>query len=290
MHAGGKIEDRVFGRPELYPRNSLVNRTSRSYDLLSVPVRGAEIAYAQEGRLALPPMVFLHGWGASHKFWRPCLTAFSPRRRCIAPDLPGFGLSARASQGGHTPEAFADWVGAFFDAMGLKKAVLAGHSMGATIALLFALARPDRVERLILASPLIHGATALSSRYRFLTAPGIRPLVFALMRFRAVRESVCTDFACAGPMDDELARDITAASYRACVKSLDALHAADLRPRLSGLSVPTLVISGELDRVVDPAQTKLVPAQVSHVLPATGHLPMVERPVEFNRAVAAFLG
>src|SRR3981081_2873977 len=93
MHTTGKIEDRVFGMSDRLPPLPIVTRESREYDLISVSVDASEVVYAQQGRLALPPLVLLHGWASSHKFWKYCFSAFSPRWRVIAPDMVGFGLS-----------------------------------------------------------------------------------------------------------------------------------------------------------------------------------------------------
>jgi hypothetical protein len=79
MHATGKIEDRVFGLSDRLPQLPIITRPSSEFDLLSVSVDGAEVAYAQQGRVALPPLVMLHGWAASHKFWKYSFSAFSPR-------------------------------------------------------------------------------------------------------------------------------------------------------------------------------------------------------------------
>ena len=138
MHRTGKIEDRVFGLADRLPPLPLVTRESREYDLLSVSVDGAEVAYAQQGRLALPPLVMLHGWAASHKFWKYCFSAFSPRWRVIAPDMVGFGISEKPDRD-YTLEGLTSWLGKFLDALKLDRVTLVAHSMGGTIALLYAL-------------------------------------------------------------------------------------------------------------------------------------------------------
>src|SRR5262245_22323442 len=132
MHTTGKIEDRVFGMTSQLPPLPIVTRESREFDLCSISVEGADVAYAPQGRVALPPLVLLHGWGASHKFWKYTFSAFSPRWRVIAPDLTGFGRSEKPDRD-YSLEALTVWLGKFLDAMKLDKVVLVGHSMGATI-------------------------------------------------------------------------------------------------------------------------------------------------------------
>src|SRR5581483_882410 len=288
MHTTGKIEDRVFGMSDRLPPMPIVTRESREYDLLSVSVEGAEVAYAQQGRLALPPLVMLHGWGASHKFWKFCFSAFAPRWRVIAPDLAGFGLSEKPDRD-YRLEALAGWLGSFLDALKLDRVTLVGHSMGGTISLLFALAHPERVSKLVVVNPLIVGATAFNSRTRMCMLPGVRALLYWGSRLAPVRRWVTKDFSYVQAYDDDLSRDITRGSYRSTFDTLASAAKVDLRERLSGLAVETLAIGTGRDALVAPDQAMLVPAQRQERIADSGHIPMIERPAEFNRILNEFL-
>ncbi len=285
----GRTEDRVFGLPETFPPLPLVTRASESYDFLSVSVEGAEVAYAQEGRLALPPLVFLHGWGASSKFWKYQLGAFAPRFRCVAPDLPGFGRSGKPPDRDYAVASYVPWLERFLDVLGLSRVTLVGHSMGGSIALLFAIERPGRVERLVVVNPLLEGATAFTARSRALAAPGIRWIVWRLAHFRRLRRWVTKEFSYVQGLEDDLAEDVVRGTYRSAMRSMLSCLALDLGPRLSSLSVPTLAIGTDLDRVVLGGQYERVPTPHRVRITRTGHMPMIERPEEFNRALEAFL-
>ncbi len=289
MHTTGKIEDRVFGLSDRLPPMPLVTRESKEYDLLSVSVEGAEVAYAQQGRVALPPLVLIHGWAASHKFWKYSLTAFSPRWRVIAPDLPGFGLSEKPSRD-YSVEGLAAWLGKFLDALKLDRVTLVGHSMGGTIALIYTLDHPERIEKLAVSNPVIVGKTAFTKRTRACMLPGIRSLLFLLARVGPIRRWVGRDFSYVQRLDEDLARDVIRGSYEATFASLGSTARTDLRARLgSSLPVPTLSIGTDHDMLVAPDQYGLVPAQKKVCIPETGHIPMIERPAEFNRALNEFL-
>src|SRR6185503_8800461 len=179
------------------PPLPIVTRESTEYDLLSVSVDGAEVAYAQQGRVALPPLVLLHGWAASHKFWKYTYSAFSPRWRVIAPDWVGFGLSEKPDRD-YSIEGLAAWFGKFLDAMKLDRVTLVAHSVGGTIALLYALQHPERIERLVVSNPVVDGGTAFSTRDKFCMAPGIRRVLFHLAQFGPVRRWVAKDFTLIG--------------------------------------------------------------------------------------------
>ncbi len=288
MHTSGRIEDRVFGLSKQLPPLPLVTRESKEYDLLSVSVEGAEVAYAQQGRLALPPLVLVHGWAASHKFWKYCLSAFSPRWRVIAPDLVGFGISEKPDRD-YSIEGYTRWLGAFLDALKLSRVTLVGHSMGGTIALNYAIEHPERVEKLAVSNPLIVGSTAFSARNRFFMLPGIRRLLYWGSRIGPVRRYVEKDFTAVGALDPELGKDVTRGTYQSTFASLKSAAKVDLRSKLGSLSVPTLSIGSDCDGLVAPEQYELVPAQQKACIRSAGHIPMIERPEEFNRILNDFL-
>ncbi len=282
------VEDRVFGQPQAYPPLPIVTQPSTAFDLLSVSVEGSEIVYAAQGTVNHPPLVFLHGWGASHKFWRWAFSAFAPRYRCIAPDFPGFGLSEKPRRD-YSMEAYTAWLGRFLDALGFPRVTLTGHSMGGTIGLLFALDHPERVEKLAVVNPLLRGADAFSGRTRFLMLPGIRVLAYAMAQSAWLRRVITRDFSFVGRLDEELAADVAKGTYPSTIHSMLSLLKIDLTPRLSGLRVPTLSVGTDQDRVIVTPQYDWVPAQKKALLPQTGHVPIVERPAEFNAILDEFL-
>ena len=282
------VEDRVFGLERGIPPRPLLSRASTSFDLLSTRVEGAEVVYAQEGTVNHPPLVFLHGWGASHKFWKYAFTAFSPRWRCIAPDFAGFGLSEKPERD-YSMEAYATWLAGFLDALGLGRVTLVAHSMGGTVTLLFALARPERLERLAVSNPVVEGRTAFTARTRALMLPGIRGLLFLLSRIRWLRRWVTKDFSHVQNLEEDLAEDVIRATYRSSIDSTRDLHRIDLTARLASLAVPTLAIGTDLDLLVAPDQVDRVPAGRRVLIRDCGHIPMVERPAEFNQALNDWL-
>jgi pimeloyl-ACP methyl ester carboxylesterase len=288
MHTTGKIEDRVFGLSDRLPPLPIVTRESKEYDLLSVSVEGAEVAYAQQGRLALPPLVMLHGWAASHKFWKYCFSAFSPRWRVVAPDMAGFGISEKPDRD-YTIEGLSRWLGQFLDALKLDRVTLVAHSMGGTIALLYAMEHPERIERLVVSNPLVVGATAFSARNRLFMLPGIRRLLFWGTRIGPIRRMVERDFTAVGALDASLAGDVTMGTFQSTIETLKSVAQVDLRPKLASLAVPTLSIGTDCDALVAPEQYELVPSQQKVCIRSSGHIPMIERPEEFNRVLNDFL-
>jgi pimeloyl-ACP methyl ester carboxylesterase len=92
-------------------------------------------------------LVLLHALGESALDWRWVLPALAHTNRVYAPDLPGFGYSAKPSAD-YSPDFFARFVGAYLDALGLDRTALVGNSIGGLAALRLALSEPARITAL----------------------------------------------------------------------------------------------------------------------------------------------
>jgi len=117
---------------------------------------GTRVRVVESGNEEDPPILLLHGWGCSaYTFHRnmPALAACG--RRVIAPDLVGHGLSDKpADRRNYTTQRMVEHVRGIADALHLERFAIAGHSMGAALALRFAIANPGRVSALGLISPV----------------------------------------------------------------------------------------------------------------------------------------
>jgi pimeloyl-ACP methyl ester carboxylesterase len=230
----------------------------------------ATIAYEVAG--AGPPVVLVHGLSGSTRWWRRNIGALTPYRRVYMIDLIGFG----ASRARH-PFALAEAAGyliQWLDQLGLERVSLVGHSMGGLIVAELAADAPERVDRLVLVDPaalpldthLLTHAFSLLRELRFIS-PSFLPVLFA-------------DTLRAGPLT----------FWRAAT----ALMLADLRPKLALIRAPTLLIWGERDALVPLALAHQLAQYLRYeelvVIKGAGHVPMWDRPQEFNRALTAFLG
>ncbi len=95
------------------------------------------------------PVVLVHGLGVSSRYMRPLARHLATDLRVHAPDLPGFGRSGKPRRVLSIPE-LADWLAAWMEAAGLRRAALVGNSLGCEILVELVLRHPERVERLVL--------------------------------------------------------------------------------------------------------------------------------------------
>lgn len=259
-------------------------------DEYRVTAGGIETVYAEQG--TGDPVVLIHGWGAAHNIWRHFWPVVVPKFRSIAVDLPGWGASAKP-EAPYGWEWYADWLKAFLDARRITSAHLVGHSMGALIATEFALRYPERARRLVLCNPLVDGATALDARTHALIKPVVRRVLYWLCRFRAVRRWTAKNSTYRAPLADEFVDNVNRATYASMIRPVFAILKTDLRPRLSELRTPTLIVSSDRDGVVRAGQAELaargIPGARHEIFREVGHYPMLECPEEFNERVGDFL-
>jgi pimeloyl-ACP methyl ester carboxylesterase len=229
----------------------------------------ATIAYEVAG--TGPPVVLVHGLSGSSRWWRRNIGALTPHRRVYMVDLIGFGAS-RAGQRFVLAEA-ASTLTSWMDQLGLERVGLVGHSMGGMIAAELAADAPERVERLVLVDP---AALPIDAHVSTHALSLLRELRYVSLSFLPV---LIADALRAGPFT----------LWRAAT----ALMLADLRPKLAQIRAPTLVIWGEHDALVPLAFAQPLAEYLRYeeliVIKGAGHVPMWDRPQEFNRVLTKFL-
>ena len=249
-----------------------------------------------------PPLVLLHGDGDSGALWQWAMPALAGGDQVYAPDLPGFGDSAKPPVD-YTPAFLEAVVGDLLDALGLERVTLVGNSLGGLVALRLALNAPERVAGLGLVDSAGLGRE-LSPVTAALTLPGLGELAVAWARtpigaLQRAWSRAALQFArpLAAPkawFDEQvrLARlpgflEATLSSIRA---SADVGGQREvLLDRLPELEIPTLVVWGVEDRVVPAMHGRAAVGRLRRgelvLIPRCGHVPQVEQPGRFAEAV-----
>lgn len=250
-------------------------------------------------------VLLVHGLGGNWAVWLESIPSLAESHRVIAVDLPGFGASPLPGEP-VSIAAYGRTLLRLIDHLGLDRVTVIGSSLGGWVSAELALGAPGRVERLILVdaagivpSPrerrrslaIMEMAAAmapLAPRFRRALASRRRLRAMALRYTTAAPGDLAADlvFMALPPAPDPGFRP----ALKACKRSWSQTWCESLR----ALRCPTLVIWGGRDSLlpVRHAQewARLIPGSRLVLMPAAGHLPMLEQPVDFNRLVAEFLG
>ena len=260
-----------------------------------VLVDGTRIRYLDAGHG--PPVVFLHGLGASMYAWRKNLAAVaSTGFRVIAFDNRGFGLSDKPSAP-YDNAAYAHLAIALMDSLRISDAVLVGHSMGGAIAAEVAIEYPQRVRGLVLV-----GSAGLGTRepvfFRVARWPVVGP---ALLAFRGrgltarLLKSTFSDPRKVTEADvDQYYAPVALSGYaRAFRAALRQFHFDGLEGRLDRIVAPTVVLWGEEDHWVPLGVGRALAAGITRSaflsVPGAGHSVQEEAPDDVNHLVIRFL-
>lgn len=264
-----------------------------------VRANGIEIAYEVSGQGH--PLLLIAGVGYSRWFWHSITPALAERYRVITFDNRGAGESDKPDGPYTVSMMAADTVG-LLDALGIKGAYVLGHSLGGFIAQELALARPDLVSKLILASTNHGGMNTLLITLEAMktltdrggelielvkrgiaiaTAPGI------IGRYPNLADKL---------INYRMTNPVPPVQYTAQVMAgaaMATLTEAQVTERMAAIKAPTLLLSGEFDMVVPPGNVELMASKLTNakitILPNTGHIFPLEDPEATVKAIVEFV-
>ena len=307
---------RARSRPDPERGASLAERPGSEHRVTSFD--GTEIAVNVVGPENAPTLVFAHGITLDMTAWHFQWKELSKEYRCVLYDQRGHGRSANSTAGDYTLEALGRDLKAVLDATGTEEpAIFVGHSMGGMSIVSFAELYPEefgtRVKAVILANTaaadvmkeVLGGVAARVGKFvlptprRFLSKPerafwlrsgalGLSPdiafLVVRLTNFGSHASASVIDHVAsiAGQAPAEVWTDLIVS-----VAQIDLAHA------LEHITVPTLVLVGDVDRLTPPASALAIKRKLPQgrmvVLRDAGHCAMLERHDLFNQAIRDFL-
>jgi pimeloyl-ACP methyl ester carboxylesterase len=220
------------------------------------------------------PVIFLHGWVGSWRYWIPVMQAASVGYRAYALDLWGFGDTAK-SQSQYSIEQQVRLIDSFLDQMGIGRVALIGHGLGAVVAIQYALRNPGAVDRVMAVSYPVD-ETRVNPRLRS-TPPA--DLAEWLIGKTQLAEPVRTDAVKTDPL--------------AISASLAGLGEESVRGASKKMSRACLLVNGLNDPAVSGPEVESLlslPEQTHGILfEQSGHFPMIDDSTKFNRLLIDFL-
>jgi pimeloyl-ACP methyl ester carboxylesterase len=263
---------------------------------------GFHVHFQDEGDPGLPLVVLLHGFGDSFTSWEGWVRELKPRFRVIRLDFPGHGLTRAPVGYVLSGDGLADFVDAFAAQLALPKFAVAGNSMGGGAAWQLAVRHPDRVDALILVDaagfPNEKPPGEIPLAFKILQYPigrallrniDNRPLIDEGLKMDVYDKSVITP-----AFVDRWAEFQRAPGHRAILMAQNPRAQIQASPELLGtIKVPTLVLHGESDVLIEPASARKFAAAIAGAklitYPQVGHLPQIEIPQRSAADAAAFL-
>lgn len=217
------------------------------------------------------PVVFVHGWHGSWRYWWPTMQALSARNRTYAFDLWGFGDSDKIEEG-YSLDAYVEMLYGFLDTLAVRKPViLVGHSLGAAVALRYTMRHPEDVDRV--------AAISLPVRGNY-------------MNERLAGADPFSGFSRANGLSwPEVDNEAKKTDTAAVSKLVDEVRQIDFLPEISSCTRPMMLVFGKQDQIVrEPGNSLPEPTgSRTYISLDCNHFPMLEDKIKFNRLVLDFI-
>ena len=257
-----------------------------------IDLPGGDLQVREDGSPRAPAVVLIHGWTASIHWFDRLTPLLDDRYHVIRVDLLGHGGSAKPKNG-YSMEAQADRVAAALENLGVRRALVAGHSTGGEVAIALAARRPKLTRALaVIDSEPDEKFVDPDLLAKFSLMPVIGQAMKRLATDGTIREGLGQAFEKGFDVPDVFVQDFNKVTFTAYKRTYDESgdYVADghLARDIRSVRVPRLVIFGHDDRLVSPPleaadEYRRQFAVRTAIVPGAGHSPMVEQPRETAR-------
>lgn len=258
-------------------------------------VDGTRVRYVDVGEG--PPVVLIHGFASSIENWLAVMPKLVKDHRVIAIDLRGFGWTDRPVAD-YSPAAQAKMLKELLEARGVKgKISLVAHSWGSSVALAYALANPQQIERIALYDAWVY-ENQLPSMFHMARAKGVGEVLFSLFYDQRADERITLGFYDPEFVTEQLVEEVDKAFERpgtraASLEAVRGMKFDEMEGQYHRIDVPTLLLWGREDVVTPPSigerLVRQLPKAKLVIYPRCGHFPMLEAASESTRDLQEFL-
>jgi len=257
--------------------------------LTTIEVAGKKIGVRSAGSGDV--LVLLHGLAGNSRSWVRQFEHFSRSRRVIAWDAPGYGGSDDFDP---DVDVFTDALKDVLQQLGVGKFVLLGHSMGGMLAGRYACRFSEQLKGLILSCTHVGSGNPKGSELPAGYQSRVNDLNTMSQKDYGISRAKAMLAADTAQDIFEMAADISGETRPSgLANAARVINETNNAPGLPSLSLPTLVITGEVDPVVAPEKAEQLYSLISHcekaVIPGAGHAPYLEKPDTYNHTLASFI-
>lgn len=264
-------------------------------------VEGVRLHYQEVGDSHAPPIILIHGFCSSTLVWSKVFLPIADAGfRVVAPDLPGYGYSAKPRNFDYTIRSQARMITGLLEHLNLTRAILIGSSYGGAVAATVALDYPERVAKLVLVGAVTNNEPTKYMLMRLFGSPLIgdilSPLLVGSRRLLRLRMKRVYDRH-SWVLDERrvAARHLplrTAATHRAIIRTVRRWNAERVSRAAHLITQPTLILWGDNDAEVPLRDGERLLEQIPNsrllVFAECGHLPHEEYPESFTQVVFDF--
>lgn len=308
----------VLYQPEL-TRQELALELGSDASKFQTLSSGATMHYRDQGKQDAPALVMIHGGFGSLHSWEGWIAPLASQYRLISMDLLGHGLTGASPQKHYARRHQRDAIHELLIHLGVDQYALAGSSLGAAVALELALMYPNEVQALILIDAEGFPKQAQNDHAaKPSNVPALAPddpsltqlrwherLAPRFVGDRVVRNALESMFHDQDAVSDDLVNQFAKAlrhegngeaqilMFRQNIYETSTKGQGDLQNKLHQLSMPTLILQGEHDKLVPMSVAKQLNRDIQNssleVVREAGHLPMLEKPLKSAKLVREFL-
>ena len=238
----------------------------------AVVINGGLVHYEAFGKGR--PILFLHGWLGSWRYWMPTMDSLAVDYRVYALDLWGFGDSDK-SEDRFNMDQYVALIKDFTADLDITDPIIVGHSLGAAIAIDYATKNTMAVSKIMAVSPPMSSEVIDRRLLKFTQSS----MLTKVLRWKPIPNK-------------EIEEEAQRAAEAVIPRSLDSLAEQPVSEKLTNLSSDLLIVYGEKDEVIDPSPVRELNGQYPHVkhipLTASKHFPMVDESNKFCRLLKDF--